>query len=165
MQSLFFKKEWNLSKTSIGILMASNGLLIAFVEMVLIYFLEKHSRGLFYIRVGEILTGVGYAMVNILTPAFSTALFATIVITTGEMLVLPFMNSYWISRTNEVNRGSYAALYTIAWSAAQIIAPTFGSQMVEHAGFQMLWWSIGSICISVAAGIWWLDKRSATSGA
>jgi predicted MFS family arabinose efflux permease len=159
MQSLFFKKEWNLSKTSIGILMATNGLLIAFVEMVLIYFLEKRGSVLFYIRIGTLLTGVGYAMVNILHPAFSAALVATIVITIGEMLALPFMNSYWISRTNEVNRGSYAALYTIAWSAAQIVAPTYGSQVAEHAGFQILWWSIGGICGAVAMGVWWLDKR------
>jgi predicted MFS family arabinose efflux permease len=160
MQSLFFKKEWNLTKTSIGILMASNGLLIAFVEMILIYFLEKRSRGLFYIRIGALLTGIGYAMVNVLPPAFTAALLATTVITVGEMLVLPFMNSYWISRTNEVNRGSYAALYTIAWSTAQIVAPTFGSQVAEHSGFKILWWSIGGICVIVAMGIWWLDERS-----
>jgi predicted MFS family arabinose efflux permease len=160
MQSLFFKQEWHISKSSIGLLMACNGLLIAFVEMVLIYFLEKHGRGLFYIRIGAILTGVGYAMVNVLPPLFSSALIASIVITIGEMLVLPFMNSYWISRTNEANRGSYAGLYTMAWSAAQIIAPTFGSQVAEHAGFTVLWWTIGGICTVVAIGFWWLQKKA-----
>jgi predicted MFS family arabinose efflux permease len=160
MQSLFFKTKWNLSKSAIGVLMASNGLLIAFVEMVLIYFLEKHNRGMYYMRVGAVLTGIGYAIVNVLPPAFAAALFATTIITIGEMLVLPFMNSYWISRTNEVNRGSYAGLYTIAWSAAQIIAPTFGSQVAEHGGFNILWWCIGGICATVALGIWWLEGKT-----
>lgn len=162
-QSLFFKKEWHITESKIGILMAFNGLLIAFVEMVLIYFLEKRSRGLFYIRIGALLTGLGYAMANILSPAFTNALFVVGIVTIGEMLVLPFMNSYWISRTNENNRGSYAALYTIAWSVAQIIAPTFGSQVTEHTGFNMLWWTVGCICVVVAGGIWWLDSKSRSS--
>ncbi len=162
-QSLFFKKEWHITESKIGILMAFNGLLIAFVEMVLIYFLEKRSRGLFYIRIGALLTGLGYAMANILSPAFTNALLVVGIVTIGEMLVLPFMNSYWISRTNENNRGSYAALYTIAWSVAQIIAPTFGSQVTEHAGFNMLWWTVGCICVLVAGGIWWLDLKSRSS--
>jgi predicted MFS family arabinose efflux permease len=158
-QSLFFKKEWHIPESRIGILMAFNGLLIAFVEMVLIYFLEKRSRGLFFIRIGALLTGAGYAMVNVLSPEFSNALLVVGIVTVGEMLVLPFMNSYWISRTNENNRGSYAALYTIAWSVAQIIAPTFGSQVAEHAGFNILWWLVGGICSVVAVGIWWLETR------
>lgn len=162
MQSLFFKQKWNISKSAIGFLMASNGLLIAFVEMLLIYFLEKHGRDLFYIRVGALLTGIGYAMVNLLPAAFGAALSAVAIITIGEMLVLPFMNSYWISRTTETNRGSYAALYTIAWSAAQIIAPTFGSQVAEHAGFTILWWMIGGISVIVAIGVWWLDRNDRT---
>lgn len=163
MQSLFFKKGWNIAKSSIGFLMAWNGLLIAFVEMVLIYFLEKHGRGLFYIRMGALLTGTGYVMLNMLPPGFGAAFLVVTIITVGEMLVLPFMNSYWISRTNENNRGSYAALYTIAWSAAQIIAPTFGSQMAERSGFYNLWWMIGAIAAVVAAGIWWLEVRRSTA--
>jgi len=160
MQSLFFKKEWHISKTAIGVLMASNGLLIAFVEMVLIYYLEKKGKVLFFIRAGILLTGLGYAMVNILPPALASAAFAVIVITIGEMLVLPFMNTYWISRTTTNNRGSYAALYTIAWSAAQIIAPAFGSQAAAYAGFNALWWMVGLVCLITALGVLWLQENT-----
>lgn len=161
MLSVSFRKEWQISKMSIGVLMASNGLLIAFVEMVLIYFLEKRGRVLLFIRLGAWLTGIGYLLVNILPPAFATAAMSIVVITIGEMLVLPFMNSYWISRTSEHNRGSYAALYTMAWSAAQIIAPTFGSRVAETAGFKMLWWLIGGITALVGIGAWWIEWRDA----
>ncbi len=158
-QSLFFKKEWHITESRIGILMAFNGLLIAFFEMILIYFLEKRNRELFFIRIGALLTGIGYIMANMFPSMFVNALLIVSIITVGEMLVLPFMNSYWISRTNENNRGSYAALYTIAWSVAQIIAPTFGSQVAEHAGFTTLWWIIGGFCAVVALGFWWLEAK------
>jgi len=157
-QNLFFKKEWHITESRIGILMAFNGLLIAFVEMILIYFLEKRNRGLLFIRIGAILVGLGYLMANFLPGAFINALLVVSLITIGEMFILPFMNSYWISRTNDKNRGSYAGLYTIAWSVAQIIAPTFGSQVAEHQGFTMLWWIVGAFCSIVVLGIWWLER-------
>jgi predicted MFS family arabinose efflux permease len=159
MQTLFFEQEWGVSKSSIGILMAANGLLIAFVEMVMVYYLEKKRSGLFYIRAGAVFTGIGYAMVNMIPAGFIPAFVAVITVTIGEMLVLPFMNSYWISRTTENNRGSYAALYTMAWSAAHVIAPTFGSQFAEHLGFDVLWWVVGGICAFIAAGAWRLEQR------
>lgn len=159
MQTLFFEQEWSLTKRSIGILMAINGLLIAFIEMILVYYLEKRKTVLYYIRVGALLTGAGYVLLNILPADFYAAVFIVILITIGEIFVLPFMNTYWISRTTESNRGSYAALYTMAWSAAHVIAPTFGSQVAEHSGFDILWWIIGGICMLVVFGNYWLDTR------
>ncbi|MCE3281949.1 MAG: transporter [Chitinophagaceae bacterium] len=160
MQTLFFEQEWRISKTNIGILIAANGLLIAFVEMVMVYHLEKKRSGLYYIRVGALFTGLGYAMVNVIPAGFIPAFAAVVIITIGEMLVLPFMNSYWISRTTEANRGGYAGLYTMAWSAAHVIAPTFGSQFAEHIGFDILWWTVGGICVFIAAGTWRLERKT-----
>ncbi len=159
MQTLFFEQEWNLTKRSIGILMAINGLLIAFVEMVLVYYLEKRRTVLYYIQVGALLTGIGYALVNVLPAGFSSAVIAIILVTIGEIFVLPFMNTYWISRTTTSNRGSYAALYTMAWSAAHVIAPTFGSQVAERTGFDVLWWMIGGFCLIVVFGINLLKQK------
>jgi MFS family permease len=56
---------------------------------------------------------------------------------------MPFMNSFWIARTNNYNRGEYAALYTMSWSAAQILAPAMGSQVIYYGGFKSLWWLLG----------------------
>jgi len=60
------------------------------------------------------------------------------------------MNSFWIARTSAGNRGQYAALYTMAWSAAQTLGPLGGSQVAEHFGFKWLWFGVGTICIVVA---------------
>ena len=65
---------------------------------------------------------------------------------------MPFMNSFWIMRTNSANRGQYAALYTIAWSTAQIIAPLIGGQLVTYSGYELLWWVTGAICLWASFG-------------
>ncbi len=63
---------------------------------------------------------------------------------------MPFMNSFWIARAAEHNRGEYAALYTISWSAAQIVAPLLGSYIVYLYGYNLLWWIIMILCTVTA---------------
>ena len=70
-----------------------------------------------------------------------------LVVTIGEILALPFMNSYWISRTQAGNRGQYAAIYTMAWSVAQTLGPVGGAQVAQHWGFTTLWWMVGGLCL------------------
>ena len=72
---------------------------------------------------------------------------------------MPFMNSFWIKRTTETNRGQYAGMYTIAWSIAQIAAPTLGSQVVQHAGYNVLCWVLAGTCLLSSAGFTLLGIR------
>lgn len=159
MQTVFLKTEWHIAEEQIGLLMAENGLIIALVEMILVYHLENRRAPLYFVRRGIVLIALAYILLNCLPHHFSSALITTALITTGEILSLPFLNSYWIGRTQPFNRGSYAALYTMAWSTAQIVAPALGSQVAELAGFNYLWWLISGLCALVAMGIWLLDKR------
>jgi predicted MFS family arabinose efflux permease len=62
------------------------------------------------------------------------ALLIMTLITFGEILSMPFMTSLWISRSQPANRGQYAALYTMAWSAAQTLGPLGGSQIAGYFG-------------------------------
>ena len=78
--------------------------------------------------------------------------------TIGEMMSMPFMNSFWTIRSADHNRGQYAALYTIAWSVAQTAGPLAGSQIAERAGFEVLWWTKGSVGFITAIGFGFLGR-------
>jgi len=155
---VYFKKELHFSEPFIGLLMAANGLLIAMVEMVLIYKLEGKRKNLEYIIVGVFLVGVSFLMFNIPYMGRGTAMSMIILLTIGEILSMPFMNSYWISRTKPSNRGQYAALFTMAWSAAQTLGPMGGSQIVQHWGFYFLWLATGGLCFIASLLFWQLHK-------
>jgi predicted MFS family arabinose efflux permease len=146
-QPVYYKTQLHLSESFIGFTMALNGLIIALVEMVLVFKLEGRKQHFFYISIGTVLVGISFLMVNILP--LGPALLSVLVmccLTLGEMLSMPFMNAYWISRTNNDNRGQYAALYTVGWSAAQIIGPAIGGQIVEQHSFATLWWITAISC-------------------
>jgi predicted MFS family arabinose efflux permease len=151
-QPVFYKTQWHLNEQFIGILMALNGVIIVVIEMVLVYTLEGTKPLTHFIRIGILLVAFGYALLNLLPAAKITGVFIITLITIGEILSMPFMNSFWISRTSENNRGQYAGMYTIAWSIAQITGPSLGSQVAAHAGFTTLWWLLAGICVIASIG-------------
>ena len=149
---LYYKKELHLSESYIGIVMAINGLLIALFEMVIVHNLEGKRHNLQYITIGVFLVALSYIVFNILPGTEMLAIAAMLIVTVGEVFSMPFMNSYWVSRTAMNNRGQYAGLYTVAWSIAQVLGPSTGTIIAENYGFTTLWWVIGGICIIAAVG-------------
>ncbi|PZR26706.1 MAG: MFS transporter [Citrobacter freundii] len=149
---VFFRKELHLSEPYIGLLMAINGIIIALVEMVMVYKLEGKRNNLVYITTGIALAGISFWLLNLPLHGVMIAFIMIVGITFGEILSMPFMNSYWISRTRPSNRGQYAALYTMAWSAAQTLGPMSGAQVAEHFGFKTLWWLAGTLSLVAAMG-------------
>jgi predicted MFS family arabinose efflux permease len=156
----FYKLSWHFSERFIGFLLALNGLLIAFVEMVLVHNLEGKRNGLLYVSLGVLLGAFGFALLNFVPPTATAATIVVIVITFSEMLAMPFMNSFWISRSSDHNRGQYAALYSMAWSFAQIVAPVIGGVVIANGGFGMLWWLFASMSLLSAIGYFFMYKYS-----
>ncbi len=161
MQPVFFKTDWKLNEQFIGVLMAINGLLIALIEMVLVYKLENRRSTMYYIQRGIILIGLGFLAPAILPVSHAAAILAIVFITLGEVLTLPFMNTFWLARTAPHNRGQYAALYTMAWSAAQIFAPLGGSSAAQYFGFNVLWYIIFGLCLLMFFVARTLDTKAA----
>lgn len=155
---VFYIQKLGMTKTQIGLVMALNGIIIALFELVLVYKLENKKNNVFYIGLGVLLTGVSFLFFNIFPYSILLAIAAISVITLGEMLSMPFMNSYWIALSNKQNRGQYAALYTMAFSFAQIFSPLIGTQLMKNFGFSFLWYVIAAICFVTFLGVRLLRK-------
>lgn len=157
---MYFKEGLHINEFWIGVVMAMNGILIAILEMVIVFKLEGKLSYLRLMMLGTILMAVSFFLLNIpLANGFIIAVTAMLVVTFAEMIAMPFMNSYYISRSSEGNRGEYAAWYTMAWSAAQVIGSAAGTQVAYTTGFNNLWWIIGGICILTAIGYQKLEQK------
>lgn len=141
------KEDLHFGEPFIGFLMAISGIIIALVEMVMVYKLENKGRDAIYIAIGCLLIGLGFILLNVPGLARSGAFGLILALTFGEILSMPFMNSYWTRRANRTNRGQYAALYTMAWSLAQTIGPAAGAELADKQGFPLLWWIVGGVCV------------------
>ena len=158
---LYFKESLQLNEFWIGVVMSMNGIIIAIFEMVIVFKLEGRYSYLLLMSTGTVIMALSFFLLNIpLASGFLIACISTLIITVAEMTSMPFMNSYYISRSIESNRGQYAALYTMAWSAAQVIGSTMGTRIANYAGFHVLWWIVGGICLVTSAGYYRLRIKS-----
>ena len=146
-----------MSESLIGIVIAMNGLLIALTEMVLVYKIEGRRAATFYISIGTFLIGISYLVLNI-SATVNIVILGMLIVTVGEMLMFPFVNTFWVARSKDHNRGQYAAVFTISFAMAHVLAPTVGSQIVQHFNWDVLWYVVTAICIIAAVGFYSFGK-------
>jgi len=156
---VFLKEDFRLDETQIGWLLALNGLLIAALEMPIVYSLESKIAPLRIISVGTLLIGLSFWVFNFFPHVMPLAVCAMVIITFGEILNMPFTNSFAVSRSRPQNRGQYMALYAMAFSAAHVLAPIIGLKIAEDFGYPTLWNVLMVCCIAAAVGFTLLRRR------
>jgi MFS family permease len=157
---VFFKEEWHLGESLIGIVLGLNGVIIALFEMVMITKIENKRSGLYYIVLGVLIVALSFA--TLMMPRFLPIVVATlsiILFTFGEMLSIPFINTYIIRRSNEFNRGLYAGVYSGSWSMAQVIGPIIGFYIAEKFNYTTLFTGITVLLIICTYGFWRLNGK------
>ncbi|MGQ7857029.1 MFS transporter [Pedobacter sp. WC2501] len=159
---VFFKEQWHINEFAIGIIIGINGSVIALFEMIMINKIEAKRSPMFFIIIGAVLFSISYILLSApVSYHLVAAVVVIIIFTGGEMFSLPFINTIVISRSNEHNRGLYAAGYTLSWSCAQVIGPLFGFFIAKNFGYNSLWFGLACMLLLCAWGFNTLDKRQA----
>ncbi len=157
---LYLKTVYNLFEDKIGLLLALNALMVAFIEMPLIHNLEKYNV-IKIMGLGGFLLLLGFALL----PFGNSFLFAAITVvvwSTGEMLVFPFMAGFISNRANDNNRGKYMGMFTFTFALALVIGPALGTWIYDTHSPVMLWYGIGFAGALIWLGfvlLYWLLKK------
>ncbi len=157
---LYLKSFYGLFEDRIGLLLALNAIMVAFIEMPLIHNLEKYNV-IKIMGLGGFLLLLGFALL----PFGNSFLFAaaTVVVwSTGEMLVFPFMAGFISNRANDNNRGKYMGLFTFTFALALVIGPALGTWIYETYNPIILWNGIGFMGVLIWFGfvlLYWLLKN------
>lgn len=144
----FFKNEVHLSERLIGLLMMWNGLLIVLIEMTLVYYLEKNWSKRRAVVFGVSLHVIAYLILLIFEVNFVVAFIAMTFITLSEIFAFSVLVSFWMSRTDETNRGQYAGIWTMTWAIAQSTGSFLGAAVAQYFGFNVLWCIVIVFCIT-----------------
>lgn len=156
---VYFKQDWQYTELQIGYLFTLNGLLIAAIEMPLVHLAEKRAKVLPIISFGGILVGLSFVVLAGLGGSTWPAVLFIIIITFGEMLSMPFMNTWVAARAPAARRGEYMGLQSIAWALAFIIAPSLGLAWAEHWGFGGLLWVMGAVGLLSGLGFLLVERE------
>lgn len=157
---VFWKESWHLGESTIGLVLGLNGIIVALFEMMLVNRWEGKRNPMHYIIAGCLANALGFAL--LMVPAFSAiglAVACMAMVSIGEMLAMPFMNTLIMRRSNAFNRGQYAAGYTLSWSLAQVVGPAGGAWLIHRAGYHWLWVVVIAVCLLCAYGFRWLSQH------
>jgi len=157
---VFFKDSYHWSEQTIGLVSAVNGLLVFMVEMPLIYGIEGRRSRLHYVRLGLVLYAVSYLSFLFPPGGLITAMIYIVAISFGEMFVMPFSSNFVFGYATKGSAGSYMALYGIAYSVANIVAPVLGTQVIALWGYEVLWLVLGVLAAISWIGFWLLEKKT-----
>ncbi len=145
---LYYEEVHLISEKNIGLILALNGALIFVLEMPLITYLEtkKYNR-ITTIIYGFILTAFSF-LVFIFIPWTAIVIVSMILLTVGEMIALPFSNTFALDRAKKGKQGAYMGLYSMSFSVAHILGPNSGMQLINTYGYNVTWIVMGMIALT-----------------
>lgn len=159
----YFSKECHYNEDTIGLLLGFNGLLVVLIEMPLVTFFEKHTEIFRFIIAGVLCIPVALAILYFGEGAMIWALLYTVVLTMSEILAMPFMMNFAISRPVKERQGQYSALYSIAYGLSNIFAPLLGLGIASAYSFGTMFYFFIGLSLLTAGGFWWLKSVSSRS--
>ncbi len=110
---LYHKEQFNLSELQTGLLLTLNGVLIFFLEMPIVSYIERHKiNKLKVITLGCLAMAI--SMYLLLVNYWAGILIIMMLFMTfGEMFVFPFSNSFAMSRAPKGHEGRYMAIFKV----------------------------------------------------
>ena len=152
---LYHKEQFNLTEFQTGLLLTMNGLMIFFLEMPIVSYVERNNISkVKVVTVGCFLMAI--SMFLLLINTFSGILIIMMVfMTVGEMFAFPFSNAVALSRAPKGHEGRYMAIYTMSFSLAHILSAKIGMEIIEYYGYQTNWFVMGILgLLGMVFGIW-----------
>ncbi|GAA4056450.1 MFS transporter [Flavobacterium chungnamense] len=152
---LYHKKQFNLNELQTGLLLTLNGILIFFMEMPVVSYIERNKLNkVKVVTIGCLLMTISLFLLLINFWA-GILIIMMLFMTVAEMFAFPFSNSFAMSRAPKGHEGRYMAIFTMSFSAAHILSAKIGMGVVAAYGYQMNWLFMGILgLIGTGAGYW-----------
>jgi MFS family permease len=158
---VFFKEIYHWNEAQIGLANALNAVLIMVIEMPLIFRIENKKNAMWFVRLGIVLYGLAY-IAFFLPPswAISAVVIYMVMISFGEIFVMPFSTSWATKRSGTARQGQYMGLYGMAYSVSNVFAPFVGTQVIATFGYSALWSLMLGLSGVAFAGFWYLEQKN-----
>ena len=152
---LYHKEQFNLSEFQTGLLLTLNGVLVFFLEMPIVSYIEKHKiNKLKVITYGCMAMAISIYLL-LINNWSGILIIMMIFMTFAEMFAFPFSNSFAMSRAPKGHEGRYMAIFTMSYSLAHILSAKTGMEMIDLFSYQTNWFFMGTLgIIGVLLFVW-----------
>lgn len=154
---VFLRDVHGLPEVGYGTILSINAFMVVVLQFWITHKLEKYKPFLM-VAAGSFLYAIGFAMYGFVR-GFTMFVAAMVIITIGEMVVSPFLQSIVASFAPEDMRGRYMAVSGLTWSIAYTFGPYFAGLLIDGPNPSILWYVAGFIGVLSTIGYLILNKK------
>ena len=144
---LYHKEQFGLIEFQSGLLLTLNGVLVFFLEMPIVTYIEKHKLNKLKIITYGCLAMAISMYVLLINNWAGILIIMMLFMTFAEMFVFPFSNSFAMSRAPKGHEGRYMAIFTMSYSLAHILSAKTGLEIIDRFSYQSNWVFMGTLGI------------------
>jgi MFS family permease len=137
-------------------------LTISAITVVLFQFwvtrLIKRRPPFLMMALGTVFYAIGFSMIGFIS-AYVLFLLSSVVITIGEMILMPTSQALAANFAPVDMRGRYMAVYGLCWAIPSMFGPGAGGYILDNFNPNLLWYGGGVLCIVSALSFLVLHLR------
>lgn len=134
---VYAKENFGVPEHQYGFIMATNAAMVVTMQFAITR-LTRRYRPLMVVALGSLFYGIGVGSIA-LGASFGAFLASMVVVTIGEMVMVPTSTAFAANLAPVEMRGRYMGIYTITWEISSGIGPVIGGLLNDHISPASIW--------------------------
>lgn len=148
--SVYLRDNHNITPSGYGFLMTTSAITVVLFQFWVSRII-KFRPPFLMMAFGTVFYMIGFALFGVVTAYFLFAL-NIVIITVGEMIVVPMSQSIAANFAPETMRGRYMAIFGLSWAIPSTVGPGAAGYILDNYNPNLLWYIGGALCgLSVLA--------------
>ncbi|HSL46288.1 MAG TPA: MFS transporter [Anaerolineales bacterium] len=148
--SVYLRDNHGINPSGYGFLMTTSAITVVIFQFWVSRII-KHRPPFLMMALGTVFYMIGFALFGFVTAYFLFAL-NIVIITVGEMIVVPMSQAIATNFAPETMRGRYMAIFGLSWAIPSTVGPGAAGYILDNYNPNLLWYIGGALCgLSVLA--------------
>jgi MFS family permease len=154
---VYLRDTHGIPERAYGYLMSMNAATVVLLQLPIAQRISRY-RPMIMMALGTLLYAIGFGMYGIFA-SYVPFVVATLIITVGEMVVMPTSQALVAKMAPEDMRGRYMAVFGFAWAIPQAVGPLLAGIVMDNADPRWVWYAAGIVGLVGAAVFVLLQRR------
>lgn len=146
---VYAKENFGVPENQYGFIMATNAAMVVLFQYTTTRITERHHY-LPVMVVGSLFYALGVGSVA-LGWNFPTFLVSMVILTIGEMIMIPTSTALTANLAPPAMRGRYMSIYALTWGAGLAVGPVIGGLLNDHLAPVAIWY--GGLTMGLGAAL------------
>ena len=155
--SVYLRDQHGITPQGYGFLLTSSAIVVILFQFWTTR-VVKNKPPFLMMALGSLIYMVGFGMFGFVA-AYALFVLAIVIVTVGEMIVMPVSQALAANFAPEDKRGRYMAVFGLLWQLPATVGPTAAGIILDNYNPNLLWYIGGILCAVAALAFYTLHLR------